>query len=755
MADDFAKAVDDGLRLSKRLYFGKDRAVTAPRSPAPMERAPAAGEAALLLLPASPMVYAVIPDPTVVDNPDIPSYQPHVHGRCDPPALIPLQMNGIEVEADCQLDAAVVRVSGSWRVHCVMGSKCCDCRVAIPMGEQGSVLGLEVKVSKRSYVTQIVAVEDKKDIDKAARAEDGGYLKPHIFTLRIPRVDGGSNISVKVCWSQKLSYCNGQFTLSVPFSFPEYVTPAGKKISKKEKIQVNVDSGTGSEVLCKTTSHPLKEVKRHVGKLAFLYESEVLTWSKTDLNFSYTVSPATMLGSVLLQSPSIHDFDQREMFCLYLLPGNQQNRKVFRKDVVFVVDISGSMKGKLLVDAKSALSTALRKLDPEDSFSILAFNSEVYQHSTSMVLATSEAIEAAIEWIDNNFIADGGTNILQPLNKALDILSDCQGSIPTILLVTDGTVEDEKHICDVMKSRIKKGGSLCPRIFTFGIGTYCNHHFLRMLAIIGRGQYDAAYDVGSVELRMESLFAKVTSIVLADIVIDLLDDLEVEMCPSRLPDLSLASPLAVFGRYNGKFPDHLQVKGISADWSTHVIDLKILRAKDILLDRLFAKQQINHFTAKAWFSEDKQLEEKVAKLSIQSGIASEFTRMILIEADEATKATESAGSDKAPRKMPDPKVYKQIMLRSLCIGFGNLTATIENIPPGAEQVKLPEAAEILVKAASNCCGTICNHCCCMCCIQCCSRLNDQFVMVMTQLCTALACFGCFECCAICCSGNDG
>lgn len=155
-----------------------------------------------------------------------------------------------------------------------------------------------------------------------------------------------------------------------------------------------------------------------------------------------------MLGSVLLQSPSMHDFDQREMFCLYLLPGNQQNRKVslvlihfwrhlfiivlpiivassysvwqvFRKDVVFVVDISGSMRGKLLEDAKSALSTALHKLDPEDSFSILAFNSEVYQYSTSMVLATSEAIKGAIEWINNNFIAGSGTDILQPLNKVL------------------------------------------------------------------------------------------------------------------------------------------------------------------------------------------------------------------------------------------------------------------------------------------------------------------------------------------------
>lgn len=72
------------------------------------------------------------------------------------------------------------------------------------------------------------------------------------------QVDGGSNLSVKVRWSQKLSYHDGQFTLNIPFSFPEYVTPAGKKLSKKEKIHLNMNSGPGTEVLCKTTSHPLK-----------------------------------------------------------------------------------------------------------------------------------------------------------------------------------------------------------------------------------------------------------------------------------------------------------------------------------------------------------------------------------------------------------------------------------------------------------------------------------------------------------------
>lgn len=128
--EEFVKSVDDGIRLSKRLYFGKDRAVAPPKPPLPMERSPGS------YLPNAPMVYAIIPDPSVVDNPDIPSYQPHVHGRCDPPALIPLQMNHIDLKADCCLDTAFISVSGTWRVHCVMGSKACDCRIAVPMGEQ-------------------------------------------------------------------------------------------------------------------------------------------------------------------------------------------------------------------------------------------------------------------------------------------------------------------------------------------------------------------------------------------------------------------------------------------------------------------------------------------------------------------------------------------------------------------------------------------------------------------------------------------
>lgn len=591
-------------------------------------------------------------------------------------------------------------------------------------------------------------MDDERNAEKGARAEDVCFLKPHILTLTIPKVDGGSNLSVKVKWSQKLSYHDGQFTLNIPFSFPEYVTPAGKKISKKEKIYLNVNCGPATEVLCKTTSHPLKELRRQAGQLGFSYESEVLTWSSCDFIFTYNISTSQMCGGVLLQSPSLFDVDRREAFCFYLFPGNQ-SRKVFKKTLIFVIDISGSMRGKPLEDTKNAILSSLSKLDSEDLFNVVAFNGETYIFSSTLVLATTEAIERVTQWINMNLIAGGSTNILLPLTQAMEMLSDTKNSIPIIFLITDGAVEDERHICNVMKLRLMDKRKMFPRIYTFGIGSFCNHYFLRMLAMIGCGHHDASYDAESIDVRIEGLFTRASSIILANIALENVGDLdEFEVYPSRIPDLSSVSPLIVSGRYRGTFPDALAVSGIFADISNFSADLKVHHANDIPLHKVHAKQEIEALTAEAWFAENKELETKIAKLSLQNSIISEFTHLLLLETDMAPKQVDR-------QRTEDPKAQKIIVKRNLGIGFGNLTATDDNILPGSDESKPPEAAEIIVKAASNCCGKLCDYCCCMCCIKVCSRLNDQCAVFLTQLCGSLACLGCYSCCGACCSGQDG
>lgn len=118
-----------------------------------------------------------------------------------------------------------------------------------------------------------------------------------------------------------------------------------------------------------------------------------------------------------MQSPSLHDFDQRQMFCLSLFPGKSQTRKVFTKEVVFLVDISGSMQGDLLKNVKSALLVFLANLSSEDSFNIIAFNGQIRIFSSSMELASKGAIQNATQWLNDNLIADGGTDILLPLKQ--------------------------------------------------------------------------------------------------------------------------------------------------------------------------------------------------------------------------------------------------------------------------------------------------------------------------------------------------
>lgn len=752
--EDFMEAVEEGLKLSKRLYFGKDRSVAPPKPPPPMSKFPR------FYLPTAPMVYAVVSDPGIVDNPDIPSYQPYVYGRCDPPALIPLQMNNVSMEVDCYLDTVFVSVSGEWRVHCVMGSKSCDCRLAVPMGEQGSVLGVEIDVSRKSFRTQIISTEDERNENESG-ADDGAFLKPDIFSITIPQVDGGTNISIKISWSQKLKYHDGEFSLCVPFSFPEYVTPASKKIPKREKIQLNVHPGDESEVLCKTISHPLKERKRQVEFLSFVYESDVLTWSNTDFSFSYSVPTSHIFGSVLLQSPSIDDTDQREMFCVHFFPGIQQGKKGFARSIVYVVDISGSMQGRPLEATKKSLSAAMTELNPEDLFNVIAFNGEIFPFSSSMKLANQETIEKAIQWMDDNLLVGDGTNISLALDKAMEILSDTRDSLPMIILITDGAVEDERRICNVAKSRLSNMKQISPRIHTFGIGVYCNHYFLRMLAMIGQGQYDAAYDADMIESRLQNLITRASSTVFANITFDTLDELDnAEVHPINVPDLSLESPLTISGRYSGNFPEVLKARGIIAGMTSYELELKVHKSKAFPLEKILAMQHIIMCTSQAWLLDDKQLEEKVAKMSVHSGIVSEYTSMALFVTETLKKEAEVAvkqkkTSSKSGAEKPDPKPQKLKVLKNIGIGFGNVKATAENIAPGFTEPKPPEAAEIIVKAASDCCTRMCGYCCCMCCIQACSKINNQCAITLTQLFTSLACLGCLECCTqICCSGGD-
>ncbi|CAL5085586.1 unnamed protein product [Urochloa decumbens] len=737
--DEFARAVEDGLKLSKRLVL--PGGVPPPRPPAGMERTVSAASAAgpdPRLLPTAPTAYAVVADPGAVDTPDVPSYQPYVYGRLDPPALIPLQMKEVDLAVDCTLDTAHVTLRARWWLHCITRSRECDVRIVVPMGEQGSILGAEVTIGRRSYNTQVIEVEDNT-VENHGQIQSGGLLKPQLFFLTVPQVEGGADIYATFRWSQKLLYDNGRFSVDIPFRFPYFVNPLPKVFMKKEKIQLTVNSGFSKEVLLQGTSHPLKEKGRQGDKLSFMHEAVVENWSNKDFNFSYSVYSADLSGGVLVQPATLRDYDDRDSFCIFLLPGSG-NRKVFRKAVVFIVDTSGSMQGKPLENVKNALSSALSELVQGDYFNIITFNDELHSFSSCLEQVNEKAIASATDWM-NYFVAEGSTDIMHSLSEAMALLSSVHDALPQIYLMTDGSVDDEHNICQTMKTEIINRGSKSPRISTFGLGSHCNHYCLRMLASIGKGHYDAALETASIESRILKWFGRASSTIVANISIDAithLDDFEVDS--EYIPDISVKSPLCVSGKYHGKFPDTVIAKGYLADMKEISIELKVQHLKEIPLDKVLATQQINLLTSKAWLSADKQLERKVIKLSIQNSVPSEYTEMVLLQTNlDKVDAKQKVKQKLKGQKGPDET---RIPLHCLKLGFGDKAATRENLTTGFGDVRPPEK-NVIMRKASGCCSRLADCICCMCCIKACNRMNDQCAILMAQICAALSCLGCY------------
>ncbi|ONL98806.1 inter-alpha-trypsin inhibitor heavy chain-related [Zea mays] len=585
--------------------------------------------------------------------------------------------------------------------------------------------------------------------------ESGGLLKQEFFSLTIPQVGGGEDIFATIRWSQKLLYDNGQFSVEVPFRFPQFVNPLPKVFMKKEKIQLIVNSGVTKEILLQGTSHPLKEKSRQGEKLSFLHEAVVENWSTKDFTFAYTVYSGDLSGGVLVQPSTLRDYDDRDMFCLFLLPGNNENRKVFRKAVVYIIDTSGSMQGKPLESVKNALSTTLSDLIPGDYFNIITFNDELHSFSSHLEQVNEKTIGNAIEWMNLNFVAQGGTNIMHPLSEAMTLLSTSHDALPQIYFVTDGSVDDERNICHTLKTQLIKSGSKSPRISTFGLGSYCNHYFLRMLASIGKGHYAAAFDTGSIEGRMLQWFQKASSTIVSNVSIDAIKHIQdFEVDSVYIPDISAKYPLCVSGRYNGKLPETLIAKGHLADMSEISIELKVQHIKDIPLDKVLAKQQMDLLTAKAWLMENKELERKVVKLSIQNSLPSEYTRMVLLQTSLDKIDPAQQAKNKPTKQSSSPDELPAMPLGGLAVGFGDVAATTENLTTGFGDMKAAEKFVMLEKAA-GCCSRMADCCCCMCFIKACSKMNDQCAIVMAQACAAIACLGCFECCSeLCCGGSN-
>jgi Ca-activated chloride channel family protein len=321
-------------------------------------------------------------------------------------------------------------------------------------------------------------------------------------------------------------------------------------------------------------------------------------------------------------------------FMLTLSPGHADGSTLAR-DVTVVLDVSGSMSGSKLAQAKDALRQILSSLGPNDRYRLLAFSNGIRAHSEAWARATRDELAAAREWVAR-LRADGGTNIAGALEEAFRLESP-EERVPMVVFLTDGlpSVGEQNPERIAEQAEQDRGRT---RVFAFGVGHDVNTYLLDRLSAAGRGATGYVEPGEDVEQALSVLAAKIQHPVLIELA---LGDTPVELSeiyPITLPDLFAGEELVVFGRYEGRDSDRtgrITIEGRRAGrterYSTRATFAGHSDANDFI-PRLWASRKLGFLSQQLRLNgPNEELVEEIRKTALRYGLLSEYTSYLVQE----------------------------------------------------------------------------------------------------------------------------
>src|SRR5262249_32219581 len=210
-------------------------------------------------------------------------------------------------------------------------------------------------------------------------------------------------------------------------------------------------------------------------------------------------------------------------------------------EMLYMIDVSGSMEGTSIQQAREALLQALDRLRPGDRFGILAFSSDYHEFALEPQPATTENLQAARRYV-RDLQAGGGTEMLPALLHLMR-KQQAPGYLRHIVLLTDGDLGNEEQIFAALRRDLGNA-----RLYTVAIGSAPNLFLATKMAQFGRGTFTHIGDIREIGEQMTRLFEGIESPVLTDVKLTFSGVEVTEVYPERLPDLFLRHPLLIYGR---------------------------------------------------------------------------------------------------------------------------------------------------------------------------------------------------------------
>lgn len=540
--------------------------------------------------------------------------------------------------------------------HCIEGV------YVFPLPENSAVDTLRMVIGTRVIEGEIHEREEAKQIYEEAKSEGrkaslAEQQRPNMFTTSVASVLPGESVQIEIEYQQIVGYDDGKFSFRFPMVVaPRYMpasataegsaTPAALRAiataipGGKNRVNIHVAIEAGVPIVSVNSSyHAITTVPVNSDR----YE---ITLADDDVpaNRDFVLEWQPQLGSVPKSAVFTESRDGETYALFMLLPPVADVAPVrVPRETIFIIDTSGSMEGTSIEQARGSLLLALENLQPTDTFNVIDFDDDARKLFDSSRAADPSSIDAAKRFV-NGLKADGGTEMMSALQAAF-ATPESEGRVRQVIFITDGQVGNESQLFEFINKHLGKS-----RLFTVGIGSAPNSHFMSGAARIGRGTFTYIGNVDEVKEKMGALFAKLENPVLTDVQLALPPSSEA--WPSRVPDLYLGEPLVIAAR----MPEsgHVALKGtIGTNAWTSDVDVAS-RGGNSGIAKLWARRKIEALSDSLSEGADEQLvKHDITDIALANHLVSQYTSLVAVDKTPAGVDASRCTTELVPLDTPE------------------------------------------------------------------------------------------------------
>jgi Ca-activated chloride channel family protein len=525
-----------------------------------------------------------------------------------------------------------------------------------PLPQAAAVDDMTLKVGDRTVRGKIMRREEAQAVYEAARA--GGQVaalldqeRPNIFTQSVANIMPGERVTVAISYVETLKYEGGAYEFTFPTTVgrryipgpsagdgaaaaprvPDSariappVAPAGTRAGHDLSIEVALDAGVPLDALA-SPSHEV-DVERAGPASARVRLKRLTTIPNKDFVLRYDVAGRRVEDALLT-----HRDARGGYFTLILQPPDRVAAEdLTPKELVFVLDTSGSMEGFPIEKAKEAMRLALDGLNPQDTFNLITFAGGTHILFPEPVQATPANLSKARAFLKSRH-GGGGTEMMKAIRAALDP-TDSQGHVRVVCFMTDGHVGNDMEVIAEVQRHPN------ARVFSFGIGSSVNHFLLDKMAEHGRGEveYVSLGDDGSAAARR--FHERVRNPLLTDIEVDWGGLPVADVYPQRIPDLFSAKPVMLSGRYVAGARGKIRLRGRMAGRPFErevAVELPETQPAHEVLASLWARRRVDDVMAQDYAGMQKgqpraDIRETVTQLGLEYRLMTQFTSFVAVE----------------------------------------------------------------------------------------------------------------------------